>query len=67
MNWKWCTEPLGWKDKCSTCQQSLRCLGDGGVVIWTDSKHHHVWCLVDRLAFGGSLPERATPDGISHL
>ena len=29
MNWKWNTEPLGWKDRCSVCQQPLRVQGDG--------------------------------------
>ena len=62
MSWKWNTDPLSWKDKCSVCQQPLRVQGDGGIVIWTDSKHYHVWCLLDRLArlsFGSPLPQRA--------
>ena len=50
MSWKWNTEPLSWKDKCSVCQQPLRVQGDGGIVIWTDRKDYHVWCLLDRLA-----------------
>jgi hypothetical protein len=51
------------------CQQPLRVQGDGGIVIWTDSKHYHVWCLLDqlaRLAFGSPLPQRAAADGLSH-
>ena len=66
MSWKWNTGPLSWKDKCSMCHQPLRVQGDGGIVIWTDSKHYHVWCLLDRLAFGSLLPLRATADSVSH-
>jgi hypothetical protein len=66
MSWKWNTDPLSWKDKCSVCRQPLRVQGDGGIVIWTDSKHYHVWCLLDRLACGWPLPQRATRDSVSH-
>jgi hypothetical protein len=66
MSWKWNTEPLSWKDKCLMCQQPLRVEGDGGIVIWTDSQHYHVCCLLDRLAFGSPLPQRATADSVSH-
>jgi hypothetical protein len=66
MSWKWNTEPLSWKDTCSMCQQPPRVQGDGGIVIWTDSKHHHLWCLLDRLAFGSPLPARTTADSMSH-
>ena len=66
MSWKWNTEPLGWKDKCCLCQQPLRVQGDGGIVIWTDRKHYHVWCLLDRLASGSALPQMALADGVSH-
>ena len=38
MSWRWNTEPLSWKDKCSRCQQPLRVQGDGGIVIWTDKQ-----------------------------
>jgi hypothetical protein len=48
------------------CQQPLRVQGDSGIVIWTDSKHYHVWCLLDRLAFGGPLAPTATVDSVSH-
>jgi len=50
LSWKWNTEPLCWGDKCSVCAQPLRAQQDGGIVIWTDSKHYHVSCLLDRLA-----------------
>jgi hypothetical protein len=66
MSWKWNTAPLGWKDKCSMCEQALRVLGDGGIVIWTDSKHYHIGCLLDRLASGGALPQAVTADSVSH-
>ena len=66
MNWRWNTEPLSWKDRCSMCQEPLRVQGDGGIVIWTDSKHYHVWCLLDRLAFGSPLPQAATAESVSH-
>ena len=67
--WKWNTDPLSWKDKCSVCQQSLRVLGDGGIVTWTDSKHYHVWCLLDRLArlaLGSPLVPRPAASGVWH-
>jgi hypothetical protein len=66
---EWNTDPLSWRDKCSVCQQPLRVQGDGGIVVWTDSKHYHVWCLLDglaRLAFGNPLPQRAAADSASH-
>src|SRR5262245_31706549 len=66
MSWKWNTGPLGWKDRCSTCRQPLRVQGDSGIVIWTDSKHHHVSRLLDRLAFGSPLAPTATADSVSH-
>jgi hypothetical protein len=66
MSWKWNTEPLSWKDKCFMCQQSLRVQGDGGVVVWSDSKQYHVSCLLDRLASGGASPQTATVDSVSH-
>ena len=66
MTWKWNTEPLSWRDKCGTCLQPLRVQGDGGIVIWTDDKHYHVCCLLDRLACGNPLPPRATADSASH-
>jgi hypothetical protein len=66
MSWKWNTEPLSWKDKCSVCQQSLRVQGDGSVVIWTDSKQYHVSRLLDRLATGSPSREIATLDSVSH-
>ena len=65
MSWRWNTEPLSWKDKCSVCQQPLRVQRDGGIVIWTDSKHYHVWCLLDRLAFGSPPPQGPTADSVS--
>jgi len=37
MSWKWNTEPLSWKDKCSMCQQPLRVQGDGGVALRNDA------------------------------
>ena len=55
MSWKWNIEPLSWKDKCSVCQQPLRVQGDSGIVIWTDRKHYHVWCLLDRLALASPV------------
>jgi hypothetical protein len=66
MNWKWNIDPLSWKDKCSLCRQSLRVQGDGGIVTWTDRKHYHVWCLLDRLALGSPLPQVAMADSGSH-
>jgi hypothetical protein len=66
MSWKWNTEPLSWKNTCSMCQRPLRIEGDGGVVIWTDSKHYHVSCLLDRLASETPAPEMATLDSVSH-
>lgn len=66
MSWKWNTGPLSWKDKCSMCKQPLRVQGDGGIVIWTDSKDYHVWCLLDRLACGPQLPQRTTADSVPH-
>jgi hypothetical protein len=48
------------------CQQPLRVQGDGAIVIWTDGKHYHVWCLLDRLAFGSTLAPTATADSVSH-
>ena len=63
MSWKWNTEPLGWKDRCSVCQPP-RVQGDGVIVIWTESKHYHVWCLLDRLTLGSPLPPTAT-DSVS--
>ena len=66
MSWKWNTEPLSWKDKCSRCEQPLRVQGDGGIVIWTDGKQYHVRCLLDRLAFVSAAPQRATADSLSH-
>lgn len=64
MSWKWNTGPLSWKDRCSMCLQPLRVQGDAGIVIWTDSNHYHVWCLLDRLAFGSPLPPRATANSV---
>jgi hypothetical protein len=66
MSWRWNTEPLNWRDKCSRCQQSLRVQGDGGIVIWTDGKHYHVSCLLDQLAFASPLPQGPTADSVSH-
>jgi hypothetical protein len=66
MSWKWNTDPLSWKDKCSVCQQPLRVHGDGGIVTWTDRKHYHVWCILDQLASGRPLPQVATADSASH-
>ena len=66
MSWRWNTDPLSWKDKCSVCGEPLRVQGDGGIVIWTDGEHYHVWCLLDRLAFGSTPPPRATADSASH-
>jgi hypothetical protein len=34
-------------------------------VVWSDSKHYHVWCLLDRLALGSPLPQQATADSAS--
>ena len=48
------------------CEHPLRARGDGGIVIWTDGKHYHVWCLLDRLAFVSPLPQSATADSVSH-
>jgi len=66
MSWKWNTGPLTWRDKCSMCEQPLRVQGDSGIVTWTDSKHYHVWCLLDRLALGNPIPSSATGDSVSH-
>lgn len=67
MSWTWNIEPLNWKDKCCGCLQTLRAQGDAGIVIWTDSKHYHVGCLLDRLAFGRSLlPQGVATDSVSH-
>lgn len=66
MSWKWNTGPLAWNDKCSMCGQPLRGQGDGGIVTWTDSKHYHVSCLLDRLAFPSPAPQVATEDFVSH-
>ena len=66
MSWKWNTDPLSWKDKCSVCQQPLRVQGDGGIVTWTDRNHYHVWCILDQLASGRSLPQVALADSASH-
>jgi hypothetical protein len=66
MSWKWNTDPLSWKDKCSVCQQPLRVQGDGGIVTWTDRKHYHVWCILDQLASGRPLPQVAMADSASH-
>ena len=41
MSWKWNTEPLYWRDKCSMCEQPLRAKQDSGIVSWTDSKQYH--------------------------
>jgi hypothetical protein len=60
MSWKWHTEPLGWEDKCSMCQQPLRLAQDSGIVIWTDSKQYHIACLLDRLS---SRPPPSLPIG----
>jgi hypothetical protein len=48
------------------CQQPLRVQGDGGVVIWTDGKHYHVSCLLDRLAVGGPSTPMTIVDSVSH-
>jgi hypothetical protein len=66
MSWKWNIEPLSWKDKCWVCQQPLRIQLDGGIVTWSDNKHYHVWCLLDRLALASPLPQRLTTDSASH-
>jgi hypothetical protein len=66
VSWKWNTEPLSWQDKCATCRQALRVQSDGGIVIWTDEKHYHLGCLLDRLACGIPLPPGATADSASH-
>ena len=66
MSWRWNTDPLSWKDKCSVYREPLRVQGDGGIVVWTDRQHYHVWCLLDRLAYGSSSPQRATADSASH-
>ena len=66
MSWRWNTEPLSWRDTCSRCQQPLRVQGDGGIVIWTDSKHYHVSCLLDRLAFGSPLSQGPMGDSVAH-
>ena len=66
MSWRWDTEPLSWRDKCSRCGQALRIQGDGGIVIWTDGKHYHVSCLLDQLAFASPLPQGPTADSVSH-
>jgi hypothetical protein len=67
MSWTWNIDPLSWKDKCSGCCQPLRVHGDAGIVKWTDSKHYHVGCLLDRLAFGRPmLPHEAMTDSVSH-
>ena len=66
MSWKWNTGPLTWKDKRSMCEQPLRTHGDGGIVTWTDSKHYHVSCLLERLGFPRPAPEAATADFVSH-
>jgi hypothetical protein len=66
MSWKWNTEPLCWRNKCSMCEQPLRTQQDGGIVMWTDSKQYHVACLLDRLA---SEEPATAPDeahGVSH-
>jgi hypothetical protein len=65
MSWRWNTEPLSWRDKCSTCQQPLCVQADGGIVTWTDSQHYHVSCLLDRLAWS-PLPAGPTGDSVSH-
>jgi hypothetical protein len=66
MSWRWDTEPLSWRDKCSRCGQPLLVQGDGGIVIWTDSKHYHVSCLLDRLAWSPLPPQGRTADSVSH-
>ena len=66
MSWKWNTGPLVWKDRCSMCRQPLLVQGDGGIVIWTDSKHYHVSCLLDHLAFGSPLAPTAAAESVSH-
>jgi len=66
MNWKWNTDSLTWNDKCSMCQEPLQAQGDGGVVLWTDSKQYHVSCLLDRLAAGSPHAQMETVDGVSH-
>ena len=66
MSWKWNTEPLGWGDKCSMCQQPLRVQKDSGIVIWTDSKHYHVACLLDRLASPPPAPLAGDTRSLSH-
>ena len=66
MSWKWNTGPLTLKDKCSMCEQPLRTQGDGGIVTWTDSKHYHLSCLLDRLAFPSPVPQPSTADFVSH-
>jgi hypothetical protein len=66
MSWRWNTEPLSWRDKCSKCQLPLRVQGDAGIVIWTDSKHYHVSCLLDQLGVGSPLPQEPTADSVSH-
>jgi len=66
LNWKWNTGPLSWRDTCFMCQQALRIQGDGGVVTWTDDKHYHLSCLLDRLAIGRPSVPMTTIDSVSH-
>jgi AraC-like DNA-binding protein len=47
------------------CRQPLRVQGDGGIVIWTDSKHYHVSCLVGSAGFW--QPARTDDDGAERI
>jgi hypothetical protein len=66
MSWKWNTEPLYWRDKCSMCEQPLRAKQDSGIVIWTDSKQYHTPCLLDRLASEAPATARGEVRRVSH-
>ena len=66
MNWKWHTEPLYWRDKCSMCEQPLRVQQDGGIVVWTDSKRYHIPCLLDRLASPAPASAEGEVRSVSH-
>ena len=65
MSWKWSTDPLSWGDKCAMCRVALRTDMDGGIVIWTDGRLYHVWCLLDRLALEHS-PQAAAMKRAKH-
>jgi hypothetical protein len=66
MNWIWNTAPLSLRDTCCGCQQPLRLQQGTGIVTWTDSKHYHVECLLDRLASPARTPAVDDMVSVSH-